>query len=81
MLHAPSPAGGERLATLRDSLGPHFVAALKVVLALRGVPVAGDMRAPLQPLPDDRRPALQTVLESAQAVAGSARIAEPNASE
>ena len=81
VLHAPSPAGGERLATLRDSLGPHFVAALKVVLALRGVPVAGDMRAPLQPLPDDRRPALQTVLESAQAVAGSARIAEPNASE
>ena len=47
----PSPEGGERLAAARKALSAAPTAAgLKRVLARRGVPVSGDMRAPLRPL-------------------------------
>jgi dihydrodipicolinate synthase/N-acetylneuraminate lyase len=47
----PAPEGGERLAQARKALSVAPTAAgLKRVLARRGVPVSGDMRAPLRPL-------------------------------
>jgi dihydrodipicolinate synthase/N-acetylneuraminate lyase len=53
----PAPEGGERLAAARKALSVAPTAAgLKRVLARRGLPVAGDMRAPLRPLtPEEER--------------------------
>ena len=51
-LDDPSPAAADQLRRLRDALGSGgvFVAAVKYALALRGVPVGPDVRAPLRRL-------------------------------
>jgi dihydrodipicolinate synthase/N-acetylneuraminate lyase len=47
----PSPDAGERVAALRESVQRFpFIAAAKVVLGRRGLPVREDVRAPLRPL-------------------------------
>lgn len=52
----PSAISSERVGTVRDELeGFPRHAALKRVLALRGVPVREDVRAPLRPLTDEER--------------------------
>jgi len=56
LVRDPSPERGERVGELRASLQKlSFQAALKTALALRGVPIAPDVRAPLRPLRDDER--------------------------
>ena len=59
----PSPAAAERLGALRAAIErfPRH-AALKRVLARRGVPVQGDVRAPLRPLTGEERAELDVVL-------------------
>ena len=55
----------ERVDELRSALERFpFHAALKRVLARRGVPIREDVRAPLRPLRDDEREALDRWLES-----------------
>lgn len=51
-LDDPSPAAADRLRQLRDALGGGgvFIAGAKHALALRGVPVGPDVRAPLRRL-------------------------------
>jgi 4-hydroxy-tetrahydrodipicolinate synthase len=47
----PSPEAGERVASLREAMQRFpFIAAAKVVLGRRGLPVREDVRAPLRPL-------------------------------
>ena len=54
----------EAVAALRDALQQfQFNAAVKAALAWRGVPVRGDVRAPLLPLSDSERAALEARLE------------------
>ena len=54
----------EIVAALRDALQQfQFNAAVKAALAWRGVPVRGDVRAPLLPLSDSERAALEARLE------------------
>jgi dihydrodipicolinate synthase/N-acetylneuraminate lyase len=56
LVRDPSPERGERVGELRASLQKlSFQAALKTALALRGVPIGADVRAPLRPLRDDER--------------------------
>jgi dihydrodipicolinate synthase/N-acetylneuraminate lyase len=57
----PTPEGGERLAAARKALSVAPTAAgLKRVLARRGVPVSGDMRAPLRPLTAEEERAIDS---------------------
>ena len=60
LVHERSERAFEHVATLRRLLGPlPFHAALKEILAARGVPVRPDVRAPLRPLtPAERKQAL-----------------------
>lgn len=59
----PSVASSERVGAVRDALeGFPRHAALKRVLALRGVPVREDVRAPLRSLSDDERGRLDELL-------------------
>jgi dihydrodipicolinate synthase/N-acetylneuraminate lyase len=52
------------VAALREALQQfQFNAAVKAALAWRGVPVTGDVRAPLLPLDDSERAALEARLE------------------
>jgi len=53
----PNARDSERIAALRSSLqtGQPFNAALKTVLALRGVPVREEVRAPLRGLSPEER--------------------------
>lgn len=62
----PTPAAGERLRRLRQTCGDpvRFVAAAKQVLAMRGVPVAPDVRAPLRPLTPTELTQLRREVES-----------------
>jgi dihydrodipicolinate synthase/N-acetylneuraminate lyase len=54
LLRDPTPEHGARVGALRASLQAlPFQAASKVVLALRGVPMRGSMRAPLRGLRDE----------------------------
>jgi dihydrodipicolinate synthase/N-acetylneuraminate lyase len=54
----------EIVAALRDALQQfQFNASVKAALAWRGVPVRGDVRAPLLPLGGDERAALEARLE------------------
>jgi dihydrodipicolinate synthase/N-acetylneuraminate lyase len=54
LLRDPTPEHGARVGALRASLQAlPFQAASKVVLALRGVPMRGSMRAPLRSLRDE----------------------------
>ena len=59
VLDAPDNAGEARLAALRramDSSGGPFIAAVKYVIGIRGVPVSSDLRAPMRSLtPDEAR--------------------------
>ena len=59
-LDDPGPAAGARLTALRTTLEANrqFIASIKHVLALRGVPVRPGMRAPLRTLTDDETAAL-----------------------
>jgi dihydrodipicolinate synthase/N-acetylneuraminate lyase len=57
------------VAALRDALQQfQFNASVKAALAWRGVPVAGDVRAPLLPLGESERAALEARLEELTAV-------------
>jgi len=65
VVRAPSAEGAARLGEVRAALDRFpFHAALKAVVAARGVPVRGDVRAPLRRLRDEERAALETWLES-----------------
>ena len=59
VLDAPDNAGEARLEALRramDSSGGPFIAAVKYVIGIRGVPVSSDLRAPMRSLtPDEAR--------------------------
>jgi dihydrodipicolinate synthase/N-acetylneuraminate lyase len=60
----PSPEGGERLTAARKALSVAPTAAgLKRVLARRGMPVSGDMRAPLRPLTHEEERAVDSALD------------------
>jgi dihydrodipicolinate synthase/N-acetylneuraminate lyase len=66
LVHERSPEADARVKTLRTSLGPlPFQAALKAIIAARGVPVRLDVRAPLRTLTDDE---LEIALGAARAV-------------
>ena len=64
-MRSPSPEGAARLGELRASIErfPRF-AALKAVLAWRGVMVREDVRAPLRELTATERGELERWLES-----------------
>jgi dihydrodipicolinate synthase/N-acetylneuraminate lyase len=65
VVRAPSEDGAARLDEVRTTLERFpFHAALKAVAAVRGVPMRGDVRAPLRRLRDEERTALETWLES-----------------
>jgi len=56
LVHDRDPVAGERVASLRTDLGAvPFHAALKEILAARGVPIRTDVRAPLRALTTDER--------------------------
>lgn len=60
----PTPERAAFVATLRDALQAYqFNAAVKAALAWRGVPVHGDVRAPLRPLGADERVTLSARLD------------------
>jgi dihydrodipicolinate synthase/N-acetylneuraminate lyase len=68
-LDQPDAAAEARLAALRAALEAQpFIAAVKHVLARRGVPVRPDMRAPLRPLTDAEATLLAASLERLEAV-------------
>ncbi len=59
LVHERDPAAHERVVALRVGLaGIPFIAAMKAVLADRGVPVGEDVRAPLRGLTDEERRAV-----------------------
>lgn len=64
-LDDPSEAAAVRLGALRGALeaGGQFIAAAKTALALRGVPLRPDMRAPLRTLSAEERAGLESGLE------------------
>jgi dihydrodipicolinate synthase/N-acetylneuraminate lyase len=65
VVRAPSAEGAARLGEVRAAVERFpFHAALKTVVAARGVPVREDVRAPLRRLRDEERAALETWLES-----------------
>jgi dihydrodipicolinate synthase/N-acetylneuraminate lyase len=66
-LDDPSPEAGDRLGQVRSIMeaSGQFIAAAKYVLAMRGVPVQPDMRAPLRGL---------TPAEAAALEAGAAEV-------
>lgn len=70
-LDTPDAAAGTRLRALRDALeaSGQFIAAVKHVLARRGVPVCPDMRAPLRPLGDSEAAALDQSLHELRLLA------------
>jgi len=60
LVREPSSARASRVEALRAALSEHpFQAAVKAALALRGLPVQPDVRAPLRPLGDDERKRLR----------------------
>jgi len=67
----PHPSLSSRVAQLRVAVQQlPMPAALKEVLRLRGVPISGDVRAPLRPLTDAERSELAALLEGAGAIPG-----------
>jgi dihydrodipicolinate synthase/N-acetylneuraminate lyase len=65
VVRAPTAEGAARLDEVRTAIERFpFHAALKTVVASRGVPVREDVRAPLRRLRDEERAALQIWLES-----------------
>lgn len=79
VVRAPSRDGAARLAALRTAVnGFPFQAALKALLAIRGVPVAQDCRAPLRGLTPEERSRLEREATTpgaviAEALAGADR--------
>jgi dihydrodipicolinate synthase/N-acetylneuraminate lyase len=70
----PAPEGGERLAELKRALSAAPThAALKRVLARRGVAISEDVRAPLRGLTGEERRAVDEVVERFGAVPEAAR--------
>ena len=68
-LDEPDTAAEERLQALRAAMEAQpFIAAVKHVLARRGVPVQPDMRSPLRPLANDEARRLGEVLHHLAAV-------------
>jgi dihydrodipicolinate synthase/N-acetylneuraminate lyase len=68
----PTPEGAERLGDLRSFVERYpRQAALKRLLALQGVPVAEDVRAPLRPLTADERAELDSWAETVLSYAES----------
>jgi dihydrodipicolinate synthase/N-acetylneuraminate lyase len=66
LVHERSREAGDAVVTLRDRLTPiPFHAALKEILAARGVPVRPDVRAPLRGLTPDER---EVAMDAARAV-------------
>lgn len=60
----PSEERTAFVASVRDAIQAYqFNAAIKAALAWRGVPVRGDVRAPLRPLDADQRLALSSTLD------------------
>lgn len=67
-----SPEAAQRCGTIRGRLERFpFHAGLKHVLASRGVPIRDDVRAPLRPLSDDDRRALDAEIPALLALAGA----------
>jgi dihydrodipicolinate synthase/N-acetylneuraminate lyase len=63
VVRAPSTEGGERLAALRGALSRQpFHAASKTALALRGVPVSAEVRAPLRGLTAAERADVEAIV-------------------
>jgi dihydrodipicolinate synthase/N-acetylneuraminate lyase len=64
-LDDPSDEAGVRLAAVRAVMeaGGQFIAAAKVVLEMRGVPVRSSMRAPLRALHEAERAALERAID------------------
>jgi dihydrodipicolinate synthase/N-acetylneuraminate lyase len=66
LVHDRSDAAGEQVTTLRRLLGPlPFHAALKTIMAARGVPMRPDVRAPVRGLTGDER---ASALDAARAM-------------
>lgn len=66
LVHDRSAEAGELATTLRRLLGPlPFQAALKAILASRGVPIRPDVRAPLRALTEEEH---ENALDAARAV-------------
>jgi dihydrodipicolinate synthase/N-acetylneuraminate lyase len=65
VVREPSEEGAERIGRLRAAVqGFPFQAALKTILAERGLPISTDVRRPLRGLrPDERDELLRTVAE------------------
>ncbi|MDP9342377.1 MAG: dihydrodipicolinate synthase family protein [Actinomycetota bacterium] len=64
LVREPEPALGERVGELRAAIQRlPMPAALKEVLALRGVPITGDVRAPLRGLTDAERKEVAAFLD------------------
>ncbi|MDP9271572.1 MAG: dihydrodipicolinate synthase family protein [Chloroflexota bacterium] len=71
VLDAPDAPSQRRLTALRDTLessGGPFIAAVKHVLGVRGVPVGPDMRAPMRTLAPDEAARLDEALVELRAL-------------
>jgi dihydrodipicolinate synthase/N-acetylneuraminate lyase len=67
VLDTPDQVGEERLTVLRQSMessGGPFIAAVKHVLAKRGLPIQTDLRAPMRPLSSEEADRLDASLPS-----------------
>jgi dihydrodipicolinate synthase/N-acetylneuraminate lyase len=65
LVRGPTPNQTALVESLRAALSRHpFQASLKTALGLRGLPVRGDVRAPLRPLPAEAVSDLRGSLES-----------------
>jgi dihydrodipicolinate synthase/N-acetylneuraminate lyase len=67
VLDAPGAAGEARLETLRRAMeasGGPFIAAIKHVIAARGVPVSPDLRPPIRSLTTDEALRLDAAVAS-----------------
>ena len=64
LVRDPSGPALERAGALRALLVKRFAASAKVALALRGLPIRPDVRAPLRPLDAAERAALERALDA-----------------
>ena len=64
LVRNPSGPALERAGALRALLVKRFAASAKVALALRGLPIRPDVRAPLRPLDAAERAALERALDA-----------------
>ena len=63
LVHQPTAANAERVIALRDAFSRiPFIAAIKVVLGLRGLPLHEDVRPPLRGLTTEERDQLERLL-------------------